>query len=95
MSVVWKWEVPQPTETGRSYIDVPEETDPLSVGLQGDALVVWGLVSDPAYPKVMRRLIVANTGGRIPGFPLVSRFLGSASAASGVVWHVWDGGPNG
>lgn len=87
---VLKYEVPEPTATGRSFIDLPADTDLLSVGLQSDKLVVWARV-DPEAPEGMHRLIVANTGMEIPGFPEGARFLGTVMTSNGVVWHVWDG----
>ncbi len=90
---VWKFPLPRPTSTGRSFIDMPVATRILSVGIQDDALVVWALV-DPSpekQPGSPRRFIVANTGVEIPGFPEGARFLGTVTSSTGVVWHVWDG----
>lgn len=95
--VVWKYEIPEPTPTGRSFVDLPADAEPLSIGLQGDVFVLWALVTPGREPEDgmaatgPRRLIVANTGREIPGFPDGARFLGSVTTATGVVWHVWDG----
>jgi hypothetical protein len=94
---VFKYPVPMPNETGRAFIDVPTDAEILSVGLQNDQMVVWAL-SDPDYEPEegyeavgMVRLIVANTGQEIPGFPEGARFLGTVTTSNGTVWHVWDG----
>jgi hypothetical protein len=95
--VVWKFTVQVPTATGRSFVDLPEDAELLSVGGQGDEMVVWALV-DPTHTPEQgyqatgpRRLIVANTGMEIPGFPEGARFLGTVKIPNGIIWHVWDG----
>lgn len=96
--VVWKFVIPQPGSTGRAFIDAPADAHLLSVAIQGAEIVVWALV-DPNYEppegeqaEGMFRLIVANTGMVVPGFPDGARFLGTVThPGSGVVWHVWDG----
>ena len=90
-SRVWKFVVPEPTATGRSFIDLPEDAEILSSGIQDDALVVWAAVPNPLATTHCHRLIVANTGAEIPGFPTPARFLGTVTTANGIVWHVWDG----
>jgi hypothetical protein len=86
---VWKFAVPSPTTTGRAFIDVPVGTVLISAGMQGDDMYVWGLVQQDS-PLELRRLIVANTGMDVPGFPLGAQFLGRVTNI-GIVWHVWDG----
>lgn len=88
--VVWKFAVPPPSRTGRAFIDVPQGSTLLSVGMQSGDMVVWALCPVAAPREEMRRLIVANTGQDVPGFPTDARFLGTA-ASGGIVWHVWDG----
>lgn len=95
--VVWKFEVPPPGRTGRSFIDLSASAELLSVGLQGEQMVVWALVDpdyepEPGYAATgPRRLIVANTGADVPGFPEGAKFLGTVTTENGIVWHVWDG----
>lgn len=92
--VVWKFPVPMATKTGRAFIDLPVNAEVLSAGMQLDEMVVWVLV-DPItadeVPTETRRLIVANTGENVPGFPIDARFLGTLTTSNGIVWHVWDG----
>jgi hypothetical protein len=91
-SVVFKYGVPAPNATGRSFIDVPPDAVFLSVGMQDDAMFVWALVNPSEPPMlVMRRLIVLNTGQECPGFPDEASFLGTVATSGGIVWHVWDG----
>lgn len=94
---VWKYVLPEPHRNGRAFVDMPADVEPLSVGIQGDEIVVWALV-DPDYeppsgymPSGPRRFIVANTGMDIPGFPEGAKFLGTVTSATGIVWHIWDG----
>lgn len=87
---VWKAVIPQPTDTGRAWVDLPQDAELLSVGVQGFDLVVWAKV-DPGHPVGGRRLIVVNTGQEISGFPVDAKFLGTVTTPGGVVWHVWDG----
>lgn len=94
---VWKFALTEPTATGRVFVDLPASARPLSVGLQGDEMVVWALC-DPEQEAELhmqvtgpRRFIVANTGDEIPGFPEGARFLGTLTTDNGIVWHVWDG----
>jgi len=89
--VVLKYAVDPPTKTGRAFIDVPDSAEILSVGLQGDSMVVWALVRDDEMTGA-RRLIVCNTGEQVPGFPEDARFIGTVTTANGIVWHVFDGG---
>lgn len=88
--VVWKFTVPAPGPTGRSWIDAPADAKLLSAGMQGDEMVVWALVDPEDQEPGLFRLIVANTGMTVPGFPEGARFLGSLTHNE-VVWHVWDG----
>lgn len=90
MSVVWKFPVDIPGPTGRSLVDMPDEAQPLSVGIQDAQLYVWALV-DPDGQIAARRLIVVNTGPEIVGLPDGARFLGTVTTIGGTVWHVWDG----
>lgn len=94
---VWKFVLDVPGPTGRAFVDMPASARPFSVGIQGDALVVWALV-DPEQEVEFdmqvtgpHRFIVANTGAEIPGFPDGARFLGTVTSDNGIVWHVWDG----
>lgn len=96
--VVHKFPVAMPNSNGRSFVDLPSDAVLLSVGLEkSDRMVVWALTDpdrepkegmDPAGPH---RLIVANTGMDVPGFPEGARFLGTVKSSNGVIWHVWDG----
>lgn len=94
---VWKFPLTEPGSTGRVFVDMPGNAELLSVALQGDQLVVWALVDpdhapEPGYePTGPRRLIVANTGQHVPGFPEGAKFLGTVTTDNGIVWHVWDG----
>ena len=93
---VWKFAVPMPDEDGRSFVDMPLAVEPLSVGLQDDALFVWALVQPGEHEpheeaNGPRQFIVANTGMEIPRFPEGARFLGTVTTSNGIVWHVLDG----
>ena len=85
-----KWEIEQPNSDGRSYVAMPETWVPMSVGVQGDAMVVWATGPTPGGTVRMRTLIVVNTGVTIP-MRGDERLLGTLTSA-GIVWHVFDGG---
>lgn len=94
---VWKFTLPAPSITGRSFVDMPAVVEPLSVGMQDDQIVVWALV-DPDAPAEEhmenhgpRRFVVANTGPWIVALPPGAKFLGTVTASNGTVWHIWDG----
>ncbi len=93
---VWKFTLPEPDERGRCFIDMPAIVTSLSVGLQGDEMVVWALCDPDAEPEQgyqnhgPRRFIVANTGPEIT-VPFGAVFLGTVTTDNGIVWHVWDG----
>ena len=89
-AVVWKFPIAMPDEHGRSFVDIPDEAELLSVGLQDDRLVLWAL-TDSLHETYRHRLIVANTGMSIPEFPPRARHLGTLTTSNGIVWHVWDG----
>lgn len=94
---VWKFTLTAPSITGRVFIDMPAVVEPLSVGMQGDEMVVWALVDpDAEYDRTveenhgLRRFVVVNTGDEVK-VPEGARFLGSVTSRNGIVWHVWDG----
>lgn len=89
MSVVSQFSVPGPTPEGRSAIeDFPVAATLLSVGFQDDdEMIVWALVDD-ATDVAVRQLIVTNTGVDMPAF--TGTFLGTATASTGIVWHIWE-----
>jgi hypothetical protein len=90
--VVWKYPVRVPDEHGRAWVDLPDNAVPLSVGLQGDDMVLWALVDPYAKSTAgLDRLLAVNTGTEIPEFPNGSRFLGTITTENGIVWHVFDG----
>jgi len=93
---VWKFTSGMPDERCRSFVTLPYGAIPLSVGIQGDTMVLWALLTDEELPtdsaaEGPHRLIVANTGDFIPKFPDGARFLGTITSDNGIVWHVWDG----
>lgn len=92
--VVWKFILNWP---GAHHPMMPAGADLLSVGFQGDDLVLWALV-DPdaiAYP---RPLAVLATGLPFPveGRPLkhvgtaVHGATGGGAFPNGTVWHVFE-----
>ncbi len=93
---MWKYVLPRPVE-GISFVEMPAVIEPLSVGIQGDDLVVWAIVDANFQPPArvvspgLRPFFVVNTGAEVPIVP-GSRFLGSVTSSTGIVWHVWDGG---
>lgn len=93
---VWKFDIGVPDTHCRSWVFLPDGAQPISVGLQEDAMVLWALVPDDAWDndtldEHRHRLIVANTGAVIASFPEAAKFLGTLTTDNGIVWHIWDG----
>lgn len=92
-SSVWKFVLPWPDKKGNCFARMPADSHGLSVGIQDGRMVVWA-VCDTSDKERLRRFIVVNTGQDLSEAVWRSRFafLGTVTAESGVVWHVWDGG---
>lgn len=86
---IWKYEIPEPDRDGRAWINLPRNSQLLSVALQGDKMVVWALVN-PTFHIGLHRLIVCNTGTDVD-IPPEAMFIGTITTPEGIVWHVWDG----
>lgn len=85
-----KFALPSPDVCGRSRVLTPGYVEPLSVGLQDDRLVVWALEhGDPPAGNVVERTFIVENTGRQVEIPDQARFLGTVSASTGIVWHVW------
>lgn len=89
-SSIWKFPLPP---YGFTDLEVPEDAEPLTVGvdLHGN-LAVWFAV-DPSRPFELRRLEVVFTGDTIVDSPLhtAARYVGSVSVDRTIV-HVLDFG---
>lgn len=91
MTAVWKFPISMPRHDGRVFIELPNEALIVSAGIQGDDLVVWAVTHGESASTHRHRLIVVNTGTEFD-LPDDARFIGTVThAASGVVWHVFDG----
>lgn len=94
-AVVWKFPIEQPDDLGRSYVEIPPRSQILSVGFQGDEMVLWVLLVADRISSIhdeRRRLIVVNTGEKFDA-PRYGhgKFIGTAVHANGMTWHVFDG----
>jgi hypothetical protein len=70
-------------------VEMPLDADLLSVGTQGDELVMWAAIN-PNRPTRSRRIHVVPTGGHMP--TLARTYVGTAQFDNGLVMHVFDGG---
>ena len=91
-----------PTKYGRE-LAVPAGLGsyPISVGTQGDNIVVWAVVKsmepafvgDGAMPDATiaepMRFAIRRTGDEPPSGRVPAHFLGTVQT-NGVVWHVWN-----
>ena len=86
MQTIWKFPLPI-SEPLR--VAMPAGATLLTVQMQGEQIVVWGLV-DPEAPRIERRFYLVGTGHAVPpGKPI---YLGSVQPFSGLVLHIFDGG---
>lgn len=84
MYEVWKYVI-QP----ESEIEMPVDSQVLSVGTQGDDICIWAKV-DPLAPKTHRNFVVFGTGHQIPDYLKLS-FIGTAFLHCGqLVFHVFE-----
>lgn len=90
MKTIYKYEL---EITDVQNIFMPAEAHLLYVGEQDGTLMLWAEVDSTAWGE-KRKLLIRGTGrpiyaGRDGTEP---EYLGTAQMASGLVWHVYDGG---
>ena len=84
---VWKYEL----EPGDNKIQMPSNSEPLSVGWQHDTVVMWVQVPGeplPGSPAEVRRFLWVATGQRI--YHKHTRFLGTVQDPDHFVWHIFE-----
>lgn len=87
---VWKYLLPI---TDEHVVEIPRYHQVLSVDIDpsGAGVAVWVWVN-PDQPQMPHRFYVRGTGHPAAGASLMS-FIGTAvDRATGLVWHVFDGG---
>lgn len=79
-----------PPRFGFTTITMPRHAEPLSVGIQGDHIVLWANV-DTEEPMVEHRICVFATGERLALEHLRApeRFLGTVQFPGPLVFHVF------
>lgn len=85
---VWKYTFAQPT----TIFNMPPEAEILSVGAQGDKIVLWAKVSVSASIMEGRKFFVVNTG-EIYEAEDRDRFIGTVTIkgySEEIVWHVFE-----
>ena len=83
--VVYKYKL----NAGDQVVKMPANPRILSVGAQGDDVVVWALV-DKSLPVVGRRLYTAFTGEVHGALTHFGRHVGTVQMTNGIVVHVFD-----
>lgn len=81
---ILKYIIPMPDEKGLSRIWMPANSEPVSVGIQNDKMVLWAAVF-PCEVDKLWTFCVGNTGQEID---YVGKFIGTVTSSTGVVWHV-------
>jgi len=85
MNTIYKYEIP----VGGGAIQMPNSAKILSVGVQGESLMLWAEV-DPERSGYQRQVEVFGTGHPIRNEMCVSReFIGTVFM-SDLVWHVYE-----
>jgi hypothetical protein len=71
-------------------IKMPDHSEILSVGLQGDKIMVWALVNN-ALPLVTKSFQVFGTGWDISNLVAEKlKFIGTVQMSDGLVFHVFE-----
>lgn len=89
MQTIFKYVIPPP-RFGISTIQMPRHAEPLSVGTQGDTLVLWAKV-DTEEPMCPHEFCVFATGERLALERLRApeRFLGTVQLPGPLVFHIF------
>lgn len=83
---IWKFEIPLQDKKAQ----MPAGAQILSVGVQGDEIMVWA-VCNPNHPFVTRYFPIFGTGFEMNLQDRGRPFLGTVFQGP-YVWHVFDGG---
>lgn len=91
MKTVYKYIIPPAAFGDGLYMDFPKQAQLLSVGQQGEDIVLWALV-DTEEPPEGRFIRVIGTGHPIkPKFLQTSRnFIGTVQHSDGIVLHAFE-----
>jgi hypothetical protein len=87
MKVIYKYEI---LKLGHNRLEMPQYAIPLSIGFQGDNLMMWAMV-EPSNPIVAYDVHAFFTGAEIdteryPNFVLGrNKFLGTTKGSAGLV----------
>jgi hypothetical protein len=91
---VFKYVLPMPDEYNISRVDMPFDSDVLSVEIQYlygfDQIVVWAAVEELNDVK-SKPFIVVNTG-RESMFANRENFIGTVISSNGIAWHIFEPG---
>lgn len=83
--IIHKYKVPSPICT----MDLPAKGRFLSVGMQGDEIVLWYL--DGEFGTLKSQILCFNTGQALPDDVMSYVYLGTVTSSNGIVWHVFEG----
>lgn len=87
MKQIWKYEL---DATDSPVVRMPIGSQSLSVGMQGDTLIVWALVDPERDEQLERfRFRVAGTGDFVEAIMESWKFLGTVKNRNGIARHVW------
>ena len=79
-----------PLEDRTNVIEMPANAVPLSVGQQGDKLMLWALVDTRNLDRD-RKFHVYGTGWPIEPYERLGAFVGTIQCHNGLVYHVFEG----
>lgn len=86
-NVIWKYVLPDKDEFD---LMLPPGACPLSVGAQGEEIVLWVAVDGRAEERVPRRFLIVSTGQLFPSVPRL-RFIGTVQQSPlGFVCHLFE-----
>lgn len=89
-NTIWKFALPIEDEF---TLLMPAGSIPLSVGVQAGQPVLWAAVDRVTVARERHRFSLRGTGHPLPGL-MLRRFVGTFQLESlGLVYHLFDGGP--
>ena len=83
---IFKYVVPL---TSNPEIEMPYHAKPLSMGFQGETLMLWALVDPDKYPTIKHRFRFLMTGENIEDPLSIGTFIGTVTK-NDIVMHLFD-----
>jgi hypothetical protein len=83
MKTIWKYKLAPRTE-----LEMPAGAVVLTVGAQGEDVVIWALINSDAQNTEKRTFVDMGTGHHAPEGTM--QFIGTVQVDSGLVFHIFE-----